>query len=188
MLGIKWAEKSTSKLAAVHQMKHQLAESSLLRALYQGEQGEWAQRRAAAVCLQKSTSMTCGNVSPGPCACVRRAEVATTCLPLCSFSLKLPTGRPNVASRKPTTRRASKKSVGRSTKSAKRRSKPATNRTMNEILIDLGRQSLQEGVQSVLEDLGVGSSVKVELALTKPRRNGKAKAKKQPSRRRLSRQ
>lgn len=56
-------------------------------------------------------------------------------------------------------------------KPAKRRTvkrKPA-NRSLNDILIELGRQALLEGVNEVLEDLGVDSGVKVELALRKPK-------------------
>ena len=61
----------------------------------------------------------------------------------------------------------------RASKSAKRRSK-STGRTLNEILIDLGRQALQDGVRGVLEEHGIDSGVKVELALTKPKAKRKA--------------
>ena len=63
-------------------------------------------------------------------------------------------------------------------KPAKRR-KPArkpANRSLNEILIDLGRQALLEGVKEVLVDHGVDPSVRVDVALTKPRRKTARKA------------
>lgn len=62
-------------------------------------------------------------------------------------------------------------------KPAKRR-KPArkpANRSLNDILIDLGRQALQEGVKQVLEDHGVDSGVSVELALVKARKPARRK-------------
>lgn len=59
------------------------------------------------------------------------------------------------------TRKASKRKPAAKRKSA--------GRTLNEILIDLGRQALQDGVRGVLESHGIDDSVKVELALTKPK-------------------
>ena len=84
---------------------------------------------------------------------------------------------------KKSSKRAGKKPVRRATTPyRKRKVKPA--RSLNEILIDLGRQALQEGVRQVLEDHGIDSSVKVAMALTKPR--GGVKAKK-PAKRRAKR-
>ena len=81
---------------------------------------------------------------------------------------------------------AARKSSKRAGKkpAAKRNSKRSAGRTLNQILIDLGRQALQDGVRSVLESHGVDSSVGIELALTKPRRSSKAK---KPARRRTKR-
>lgn len=49
-------------------------------------------------------------------------------------------------------------------------------RGMNEILIELGRQALIEGVKEVLEDHGVDSSIKVDMVL----RPAKAKGGRKP--------
>lgn len=54
---------------------------------------------------------------------------------------------------------------------SKRRKAPArsTGRSLNEILMELGRQTLVEGVREVLEEHGIDSNVKVDMVLTKPR-------------------
>lgn len=86
-----------------------------------------------------------------------------------------------MAARKAPTRRASKRSVKRpATKSAKRRSKPTANRSLNQILMDLGRQYLIDGVKEVLAEEGIDTDT-VQVAITKPRRSSKVK---KPSRRR----
>lgn len=78
-----------------------------------------------------------------------------------------------MATRK-TARRATKARSTRTSRTA-RRAKPA-GRTMDQILIELGRQALVEGVKEVLEDHGVDSSVKVDMVLRPPSRRGAAKA------------
>lgn len=67
-------------------------------------------------------------------------------------------------------------------KPAAKRSR-STGRTLNEILIDLGRQALQDGVRGVLESHGIDDSVKVELALTKPKKVRRKVARKTARRR-----
>jgi hypothetical protein len=69
-----------------------------------------------------------------------------------------------MATRKAAKRRTSKRKPARST----RRARP-NGRSVNEILMDLGRQMLTEGVKEVLADHGVDPSVKVEMVLTKPK-------------------
>lgn len=84
------------------------------------------------------------------------------------------------AARKRTSERASKR---RSPARSARRARPTGERSVNEILMDLGRQALVDGVKEVLEDHGVDSSVKVEMVLKSPRRKGARKAKRTTRRR-----
>lgn len=84
---------------------------------------------------------------------------------------------------------ATRKSGKRVSKKPGRR-KTTPSRTLNDILIDLGRQALVDGVREVLEEHGIDSSVKIEMALTKAKvarkKTAAKRAKKRATKRRYS--